>query len=347
MGWGAGGGEPGPGNGDSWVGVRWTWVALVSVVVLVGGCTADPQAVKPGPTVAQPVPGPVAGGSAVGVAPLAMPRAAHTATPLRDGRVLVVGGCTRPGCGGTPDGGRAELYEPATRRFVPGPTMVRARAGHTATALPDGRVLIVGGYPDEGRPPLRDAEIYDPGTGAFTQTGALATARGAHSATPLRDGRILVVGGVDGRGTLSTVELYDPASGGFTAAASLPSPRATHGAVLLRDGRVLVAGGQAGMGHGAALVDTAAVYNPAANTWSDTGRLATPKYKLALAPLPGGGALVIGGQTADDPGARLATTELFDAASGRFTPGRLWLSRATRSPTRWSPSATAFLINPG
>ena len=46
-----------------------------------------------------------------------------------------------------------------------------------------------------------------------------------------------------------------------------------------------------------------------------------PKYKLAVAPLPDGGALVIGGQTADEAGARLDTTELFDSRTGRFRSG--------------------------
>jgi hypothetical protein len=63
------------------------------------------------------------------------------------------------------------------------------------------------------------------------------------------------------------------------------------------------------------------VYDPAADAWRQVGRLAVPKYKLAVAPLPDGGALVIGGQTADDPGARLSTTEAFDPRSGRFTAG--------------------------
>lgn len=63
------------------------------------------------------------------------------------------------------------------------------------------------------------------------------------------------------------------------------------------------------------------MYDPAADRWREVGRLVVPKYKLAVAALPGGGALVIGGQTADDPGARLSTTEAFDPRSGWFTSG--------------------------
>ena len=291
--------------------------AALTVVVLAGaGCTSTP---KPEPTPATTREGPT--GAYVNLPRLTMPRAAHTATALPDGRVLVAGGCTVDGCGGTPAGGRTELYDPRTRRFAPGPAMVRARAGHTATALADGRVLFAGGYPDEGRPPLSSVEIFDPRGGTFTEVATMASGRGAHSATRMRDGRVLIVGGVDGTAALSTVEIFDPATNRIAAAARLPAPRATHGAAGLADGRVLVAGGQTGVGHGVGLTGTAALYDPTRNAWQRAGDLDRPTYKLAIAPLPGGGALIVGGQLRDDPAARLATTEIFDPATGAFGPG--------------------------
>jgi len=287
-------------------------LAVALLVVLAAGCTG------PQPRPAPPAPSsPVAPGE-----PLTMtiPRASHTATRLPDGRVLIAGGCSEQGCEGMDRAARADLYDPADRRFRAGPAMTVARAGHTATALRDGRVLITGGYGAEGRAPWSSAETYDPAKGAFVSAGSMVDGRGSHTATLLADGRVLVVGGVDGRGTLSTVELYDPATGRFTRAAPLPAPRATHGAALLADGRVLVAGGQSVPGHGNGLLDTALLYDPVANSWREAGRLAVPKYKLAVAAVPGG-AVVVGGQTADDPGARLATTEVFDPRTGGFTAG--------------------------
>jgi hypothetical protein len=194
--------------------------------------------------------------------------------------------------------------------------------GHTATALTDGRILLTGGWPEESRPPLRTAELFDPARGAFVAAGVLESRRGGHTATRLGDGRVLVAGGVDGVRALATVEVFDPATGRFRAAAPMPGPRATHGAALLADGRVLVVGGQAGVGHGRALLDTAALYDPATDSWREVaGRLAAPTYKLAVAALPDGGALVIGGQTAEDAAARLSSTALFDPRTGRFRPG--------------------------
>jgi hypothetical protein len=250
-----------------------------------------------------------------------MPRAAHTATVLPDGRVLIAGGCTLDGCGGTPAGGRTEIYDPRRQRFERGPAMVRARAGHTATALKDGRVLITGGYPDEGHPPMASIEVFDPASGRFTEVAAMAAGRGAHTATRLGDGRVLIVGGVSGRAALSSVEIFDPGTNRITAAAALPTAKATHGAARLTDGRVLVAGGQTGVGHGVALTESAFVYDPTSNRWKDVVGLSRPTYKLAIAPLPGGGAIVVGGQLADDPASRLATTEIYDHIAGAFRPG--------------------------
>jgi len=288
----------------------------LALAIAVAACTGpvdDPG----GDRVRQPVAPPTAASGMT----MMLPRAAHTATALLDGRALIAGGCTTDGCGGTPAGGRTELFDPGRRAFVPGPTLATPRGGHTATALLDGRVLIVGGYPDEGRPPLASAEIVDRAATAVVPSGSMGTRRGAHTATRLADGTVLVVGGVDGNRALSSVERFDPRTGVFVRVADLPGPRAVHGAVLLRDGRVLVVGGQAGSSHGVALLDSALVYDPARDVWHEAGRLPAPTYKLAVAPLLDGGALVVGGQLADDRAARLASTAVFDPRTGSFRPG--------------------------
>src|SRR5690349_3736587 len=66
-----------------------------------------------------------------------------------------------------------------------------ARFHHTATLLPDGRVLVVGGEQGRGSP-LASAELYDPATGTFSETSSLSTARDGHTATLLRNGLVLV-----------------------------------------------------------------------------------------------------------------------------------------------------------
>ncbi len=199
--------------------------------------SVDPSAASSGDLALAGVVEPIGG--------LEVSRAAHTATRLIDGRVLITGGCSRPGCEGNADAVTAELYDPVVGGFVEGPSMSVPRAGHTATSLADGRVLIVGGYPGEGRGPLASAELFDPVSNEFLPTGDMAQGRGSHTATALDDGRVLIVGGVSERNQLlDSVEVYDPLIGTFRAAARLPDPRATHAAVRLGSGEVLVVGGQ-------------------------------------------------------------------------------------------------------
>ena len=88
----------------------------------------------------------------------------------------------------------ADVWDPATATFEQVGDLAEARLGHTATALLDGRVLIVGGYGPDG--PIGSAEVYDPVTATFSPAGSLVEPRQLHTATRLPDGRILMVGGV-------------------------------------------------------------------------------------------------------------------------------------------------------
>lgn len=81
-------------------------------------------------------------------------RKAHTATLLRNGKVLVAGGSS----GGNVTAS-AELYDPETGTFEATSSMSTARGGLTATLLLDGRVLIVGGWNSSGT--LASAEVYE------------------------------------------------------------------------------------------------------------------------------------------------------------------------------------------
>ena len=84
------------------------------------------------------------------------------------------------------------------------------RYKQTATLLPDGEVLIAGGF---NWVYLSSVELYNPGTGIWTVAESMASSRYYHTATLLLDGRVLVTGGQDSGGNLSSTELYDPGSG--------------------------------------------------------------------------------------------------------------------------------------
>jgi N-acetylneuraminic acid mutarotase len=207
---------------------------------------------------------------------------------LADGSVFVSGGET-PSVPVT----AVERYDPSSGQWTGAGGVDTARRGHTATALQDGRVLLVGGCCDAtGQALLSAAEIFDPVHGGVQPTGSLATARAFHTATLLPDGRVVVAGGFDNfAGTTASVEIYDPATGRFEPGGALQAPRALHAAILLTDGRVLVLGGQTAS-------EKTDVFDPAADRW-DIGPALQPASKLPTATLLSNGkVLVFGGEDA-------------------------------------------------
>ena len=96
-------------------------------------------------------------------------------------------------------------------------SMVTARDSHTATLLPNGQVLVVGGLnSNNGVIYLSSAELYNPATGTWSPTAALTTARKSHTATLLPNGKVLVAGGSFNSNPVASAELYDPATGTWT-----------------------------------------------------------------------------------------------------------------------------------
>ena len=192
-----------------------------------------------------------------------------------------------------------------------------ARAGHTATLLPDGKVLVVGGLNSIDR--LKSAELFDPATGLWILTGPLKTRRNAHTATLLPDGKVLVTGGnTTGYQPLRTSELYDPATGRWNETGELINPRAYHTSTLLPDGTVLVAGG--GNDTNQSTLASAELYHPATGTWTETGRLLTPRAFHTATLLLDGTVLAAGGGVDSSRTNNYSSAELYHPASGLWKP---------------------------
>lgn len=187
-------------------------------------------------------------------------------------------------------------------------SMAVARTEHSATLLPNGKVLVAGGYGSGSK--LSSAELYDPATGSWTVTGNLATARHVHTATLLPNGRVLVAGGIGISAYLASAEVFDPATGTWTTTGSLTTARYGHTATLLQDGRVLVAGG----GNSSPFLASAEVLDPVSGAWTPTGSLAVGrKFHTATLLVASGKVLVAGGQ---GNSGTTASVELYDPTSG-------------------------------
>lgn len=196
----------------------------------------------------------------------------------------------------------------------PAGTLTEGRNGHTATLLPDGRVLVIGGA-SPGDIPTSTTELWDPATRAFVPTGALVTPRLRHSATLLADGRVLVVGGHTPYGGIQAeAELWDPASGTFRIVASLAQGRSDHTATLLPDGRVLVIGGTIEPPNALAAAE---VFDPVTETFKPAGALAEARFEHTATLLSDGRVLVVGGAVS---GLTLASAELWDPSTMSFSP---------------------------
>ena len=253
---------------------------------------------------------------------LSMPRWKHTATVLADGRVLIVGGqyaaydATAMYMSATKVAATAEIYDPATETFTATGSLAGPRFNHTATLLPDGRVLIAGGASDTAL--VAVAELFDPATGTFQKTGSLLTPRNAAVATLLGSGKVLIAGGTNGS-DLASCELYDPATGSFVATGGLVSPRQGHTATVLTDGRVLLVGG--GIFTIPPNFVTAEIYDPATGLSSATGPLAARRDSHTATRLGDGRVLIAGGEGGGGSSGGqqdLDTAEIFDPASSTF-----------------------------
>jgi hypothetical protein len=271
----------------------------------------------------------------------------HTATLLRDGKVLIVGGSDdRPTS--------AEMSDPVTGTFARTGDMTTARSRFTATLLDDGRVLITGGDLFTGTaPPKSTAELFDPSTGTFTPTGDMVMAQIGGTATLLNNGKVLIAGGTTSvccrvnspPPAAATSELYDPSTGTFTLTGQFQSKGdgffVTGGpnvsaATLLPDGRVLFAG-----------EPDSELYDPVTGTFSLTGAMTTPCWGFGDRPqyiagrtatlLTNGKVLLAGGEHEDC--GRFANAELYDPATGTFA--------ATGRMTRVRDNHTATLLPDG
>jgi len=222
-----------------------------------------------------------------------------------------------------------------------------ARAGHRATTLADGSVLISGGVDAEGFavPRLELYSALDDASGAAATfrivdlggpTALDARAALGQAVTPLPDGGALVTGGAPSQNGKAQGIAFEGftrhgADGKLVGAPQLlgGGPRAFHTATLISDGRVLIAGGCQQLVGGDCLsgsaLDTTQIYDPTTDTFSDGPRLLHARWGHSAVSTGSGGVLLSGGLS--DGGAverldqvfltaRHDTDLVFDAGAG-------------------------------
>ncbi len=300
-----------------------TIFALIVSLFLTNSCTAQTNLAGAGV------------GSIDKIAVLENARAAHTATRLADGNVLIVGGMQRNGVFYD----AVEVLEANKNAFLKLVTKTNKKiVSHTATLLRDGRVLIAGGWSNQDKPE-NTAEVYDPQTRRFTAVGVMKYRRSGHSASLLENGKVLIAGGSDGNVNLNAAELFNPETNAFESIETMQRARNVHSATTLKDGRVLLAGGEITRGE---IASDAELYDPKINRFTKiSARMNAVRYKHDAVLLKSGSVLIFGGSDNRDLGGRLKSAEIFNQANESFTATK------DMNAARFKINETAILLSSG
>ena len=275
--------------------------------ILVGALACGGGGAGPKPDAGAPPKGPIRflPGAFQRTGRLLQGRQGLAAIALSADRILVMGGCAKPGGAGL---NSAELYSPSTGRSEPTYAMNEGRTGHAVSHLSPNQALVTGGT-------CGTCEVYDLDSGLFTPTGSMACRRSSHTSIHLTSPPgVLIVGGVTAEmNPTPLIELFDPSTGSFTAAGNLALAPG-HSATLLPNGKILL------VSHSTASDGWrpfAAIYDPASKTVRAThGQPGTPReghQALLLVHPPK--VIILGGN--DDSGP-LASAEWYDPLTEQF-----------------------------
>lgn len=254
----------------------------------------------------------------------------HTATLLRDGRVLIAGGSIGDWQG--PSLTSTELYRPDFNTWRAGPSLNFPRQDHTATVLPDGRVFLTGGT-QPGPTWQSSTEMLDARGARWETMAPLAFPRSMHTATLLDDGRILVLGGWTGSVTLAHAEIYNPVTNTWSQSGSLLEARQDHSATLLPDERILIVGGYREQG-GDRWLNTAEIYDPENGSSTPSDPLYCHGTSHQAVALADGRVLIAGGACGSGRRGIVARAEIFDPLTDT------WQATTPMNQARFAMTAT-------
>jgi hypothetical protein len=257
-----------------------------------------------------------------------------------------------------------EIYDPLTDSFAYGPVMTTPRSIHTATQLPNGRWLLVGGVGPNNDPQAL-CEIYDPVLDTFTASAPMSIPRMGHTATLLPNGKVFVSGGLRALTVTPTqlsavhdatnlTEIYDPATDTWAPGPNLTTPRAGHIAVLRPNGTVLLAGGISWdtvpiVGWLPTVRRSCDLYDPVAATIVAAPQMTRARSLIDPVPLGNDRWLLaggIGGLSLTNLGTPTNTAEIYDAVAHTWTAvGSMATARGNHKA--WALGGGQFLFTGG
>lgn len=263
------------------------------------------------------------------VASMNQARHSHTAILLPNHKVLITGGFDHDISVYDHTWSSTEVYDPDTNTWTMMAPMNVARATHTANFLPDGRIMVIGGYYQNYC--LASAEVYDPEANTWTRVDWFNTAHCRHTALVRTDGKILVVGGFESAGD---VKLWDSDQEVWTTRGPLQENRSEHTITQLTNGKVLVTGG---CDDNYVSLKSVEEYEPAYDTWMPEATTWTVLPSMNVAHdrhtatlLSDHQVLIVGGGPDDN----LGSVEIYDSNTN------MWTTVASLNTPRQNHTAT-------
>lgn len=247
---------------------------------------------------------------------LSAPRATHALVRSSDGNILAVGGCVIDGCEAGAASGTVDVFSPDGRRLLSTGTLLARRLAPQAAPLPDGRILVLGGW--VGDSASATTEIFDARTRKSIPGPDMLGPRASATVALLTDGKVLIAGGYDGEAVRADAEVFDPVALQLTPVGSLNQARSGATGTLLPDGKVLIVGGGKSVAPDRQALATAELFNPATGSFELAGTLHQRRYKHGAIALRSGDVLIVGGSDETDYEGKLRSVERYDLTTGKF-----------------------------
>jgi Kelch motif len=238
------------------------------------------------------------------------------------------------------DGSEATGASRTTYQWIATSNMNVARCDHRMSLLPNGQVLVTGGFNGSGK--LSSTEMYSPTSNYWSINSpySMTSVRTGHTQTTLADGRVFVTGGANTSNALASTEFFNVGLQTWSAGPNMTVARNNHEAVLLPDGRLMLIGGQVGSGAGSLSNPTSDVLNsteffsPATGLFSPGPPMVWGRSHHRTVLLADGRVLVVGGA-----GRR------FDKPTPVNSPSYIyWPTNGITETEVWDPKTNTFSV---